>query len=110
MAAWIPLIKTAMPYVAQVLSIAVPAFTARSESKKADEVVPEQIAELQNAVTQNAESVKILAEQLKETIQGVDAAAMKLQRELEVYRRRSIVAMIVAVVSAVVAMLAVFSQ
>ncbi len=108
MAAWIPLIKTAMPYVAQVLSIAIPAFTARSANKKTDDIIPKQITELQEAVTQNAESVKILAEQLKGTIEGVDAAAIKLQQELDLYRRRSVLAMIVAVASAIVAVLAVF--
>ena len=72
MAAWVPLIKTALPYVVQVLSIAIPAFTAKKEDNNA-EIIHEQITELQSAATQNAESVKILAAQLKETIEGVDA-------------------------------------
>jgi len=110
MAAWIPLIKTAMPYVVQVLSIAIPAFTSRSANKKTDDIIPEQIAELQSAVTQNAESVKILAEQLKGTIEGVDAAAIKLQQELDLLRRRSVIAIIVAVLSAAIAVLAVLSK
>lgn len=103
MAAWIPLIKSAMPYVVQVLSIAIPAFTARSAHKEADDIVPEQIAELQSAATQNAESVKILAEQLKGSMEGVDAAAVKLQRELVFLRSLSVIAIVIAVISLAIA-------
>ena len=110
MAAWIPLIKSAIPYVAQVLSVAIPAFTARSANKETDEVVPEQIAELQTAVTQNAESVRILAEQLKGTLEGIDAAAIKFQQELVLYKRLSVMAIIVAMVSMIIAILAIFNK
>ena len=103
MAAWIPLIKSAMPYVVQVLSIAIPAFTSRTAHKEADDIVPEQISELQAAATQNAESVKILAEQLKGSMEGVDAAAVKLQQELVMLRRLSVIAIVVSVVSVVIA-------
>jgi len=101
MSSWIPLIKTAIPYVVQVLSIAIPAFTSRSSQKEAADIVPEQIAELQNAVIQNSESVKVLAEQLKGTLEGMDAAAVKLQQELLYTRRLSIFAVIVSVITAV---------
>lgn len=99
MSTWIPLIKSAMPYVVQVLSIAVPAFTSRSAQKETDDIVPEQIAELQGAATQNAESVKILAEQLKASMEGVDVAAVKLQQELVFNRRLSVIAIVVSVLS-----------
>jgi len=102
MSSWIPLIKTAIPYIVQVLSIAVPAFTSRSSQKEADDIVPEQIAELQGAATQNAESVRILAEQLKGTLEGVDAAAVKLQQELVFTRKLSVVALVVSVLSVAV--------
>jgi len=107
MAAWIPLIKSAMPYVVQVLSVAIPAFTSRSANKESDEVVPQQIAELQTAATQNAESVKILAQQLKGSMENVDAAAVKLQKELVLLRSLSIIAIVVSVLSVAVAVLAV---
>ncbi|RDH85942.1 MAG: hypothetical protein DIZ80_00250 [endosymbiont of Galathealinum brachiosum] len=105
MAAWIPLIKSAMPYVVQVLSIAVPAFTSRSTQKDTDDIIPEQIAELQSAATQNAESVKILAVQLKGSMEGVDAAAIKLQQELVFLRRLSFIAIVISVVSVLLAVL-----
>lgn len=107
MAAWIPLIKSAMPYVVQVLSIAIPAFTSRTSHKETDDIVPEQIAELQSAATQNAESVKILAEQLKGSMEGVDAAAVKLQQELKLLRRLSVIAIAVSVISVVLAVMVV---
>ena len=107
MAAWIPLIKSAMPYVVQVLSIAIPAFTSRSSQKETDDIIPDQIAELQSAATQNAESVKILAEQLKGSMEGVDAAAVKLQQELQLLRMLSVIAIVVSVVSVVIAVLVV---
>lgn len=107
MAAWIPVVKSAMPYVVQVLSIAIPAFTSRSANREVKDIVPEQIAELQTAVTQNAESVKILAEQLKGSMEGVDTAALKLQQELVLLRRLSIIAIVVAVFSVVISVLAV---
>lgn len=110
MAAWIPIIKSAMPYVVQVLSIAVPAFTSRSSSRESDELIPQQIAELQNAATQNAESVKILAEQLKGSMEGVDVAAVKLQQELVLLRRLSFIAIAVSVISVIVAGIAITSS
>jgi len=109
MAAWIPLIKSAMPYVVQVLSIAIPAFTSRSSQKETvtDDIIPQQIVELQSAATQNAESVKILAEQLKGSMEGVDIAAVKLQQELLLLKRLSVVAVVVSLVSVFIAVLAV---
>ena len=107
MSSWIPLIKTAIPYVVQVLSIAIPAFTSRSSSKETDDIVPEQIAELQGAVTQNAESVKVLAEHLKGTLEGVDTAAIKLQKELVFTRKLSLIAIIVSVLSVLIVVISV---
>lgn len=110
MAAWIPLIKTALPYVVQVLSIAIPAFTSKADNTKNSEIIPEQIAELQSAVTQNAASVKILAEQLKGTIEGIDSAAIKIQQEIVSLRRLCLIAILITVVSIVFALFVVLSK
>jgi len=109
MAAWIPLIKTALPYVVQVLSLAIPAFTSKADDKKTIEIIPEQIIELQSAATQNAESVKILAEQLKGAIEGIDTAAIKLQQEVKSLRRQCLIATFIAVVSLACAVWAILS-
>lgn len=103
MAVFFPALKVALPYITQIVTAALPMFTAKSAEGKADEVVPKQIRELQSAVTQNAESVKGLALQLKETIEGVDAAAAKLQQEIVFLRRLAVFAVAVAVVAVGVA-------
>ena len=110
MAAWGPLIKTVLPYVADVIAVAIPAFTAKTDDKKNSEIIPEQISELQSAATHNAESVIILAAQLKETIEGIDVAGLKIQQELLSLKRLCIISILVATVSIVVATLALLSR
>ncbi|MDH5392440.1 MAG: hypothetical protein OEY11_04540 [Gammaproteobacteria bacterium] len=110
MAAWIPLIKTALPYVVQVVSIAIPAFTSKADDNKNSEIIHKQISELQSAVTQNAESVKILAEQLKGTIEGIDTAALKIQQEVALLKRLCLLAIIIASVSVVFALASVLTK
>jgi len=81
MAAWLPLFKAALPYVAEVVKTAVPAFTARSAGDKPEVLMQRQIAELQTAVTQNAESVRVLGQQLQDTIHAIDTAASAMDQE-----------------------------
>ncbi len=102
MAAWLPVIKASLPYVTQIITAAIPAFTSKPSNEVPDELVPKQITELQTAVTHNAEAVKGLATQLKETIEGIDVGAVKLQEELTRLRRLSITALLIASVSALV--------
>lgn len=98
MPAWIPLLKAALPYVAQIVTTAIPVFTSRAPAKGAsDEVIGKQIAELQDAVTQNAESVHTLASKLQDTLQGIDLAATTLQGQLESMRRMARGALAVAI-------------
>lgn len=83
MAAWLPALKLALPYITQVVSAAVPAFTAgRNAKAPPEEVIPQQIAELQEAVTHNAESLKILATQMQQVMEGMEAGAGRMQQEL----------------------------
>jgi hypothetical protein len=99
MAAWLPLIKASLPYVTQIVTAAIPAFTSKPSSGKSDDVIPKQISELQSAVTHNAESVRALATQLKQTIEGIDVGAEKLQQELRAIRWLAVVAVVLAVVA-----------
>ena len=110
MAAFLPVLKVALPYITQIVSAAVPMFTAKPPGGKAEEVMPQQIRELQSAVTQNAEAVKGLALQFKETIEGVDKAAAQLQQEIVFLRRVAVGAVVVAVVALGVAIWAVAAQ
>jgi hypothetical protein len=104
MAAWLPLIKATLPYVTQIFSAALPAFTSKSSAGKPDDVTAKQIAELQNAATNNAESIKGLAAQLKQTIEGIDAAGENLERELRGLRRLAVVAAAIAVLAGCIAL------
>lgn len=99
MAAWLPLLKASIPYITQIVSTAVPAFTSKSAKGNLDDVIPKQIAELQAAATGNAEAVKTLATQLQEAINGIDAGAARLQQELVVLRRLSLLALVLSVLA-----------
>jgi hypothetical protein len=98
MAVWFPILTAALPYITQIVSAAIPAFTSKPAREKAEEVVPKQIEELQAAVTRNAESVKALAAQLKETIEGIDAGAAALQKEMKALKRLAVSAVILALI------------
>jgi hypothetical protein len=82
----IPIIKAVAPYVAQVAAAAIPAFTSKPAAAKLDPVVAKQIEELQSAATQNAEAIHVLAENLKETIEGIENAARDANRRLVLYK------------------------
>ena len=87
MAAWLPVLKASLPYVSQIVTAALPAFTSKPPGARTEDVVPRQIAELQEAVTENAGRVKDLATQLKEVLESMDAGAVALQAELARLRR-----------------------
>lgn len=99
MALWLPAIKIMLPYVTQIVSAAIPAFTKKTDKTNADGIIPSQITELQAAATQNAESLKTLATQLQQVITGIDAAAGKMEQEIKVAKRLSLVAIILALLA-----------
>ena len=77
MAAWfLPALKAVLPHVGTIISVAAPAFTRKSAAA-ADQaqLMQQQIAELQAAATQNAASIKALAEQLQGTLAVLQQAA-----------------------------------
>jgi methyl-accepting chemotaxis protein len=83
---FLPIIKAVAPYIAQVATAAIPAFTSKSEIAKTDQVVAKQIQELQEAVTQNAESIHVLAEKLQQAIQSLESAGQEAQRQISTYK------------------------
>lgn len=106
MAAWLPALKALLPYVAQVVTVAVPVFTKKAEKGRADEIVPQQIQELQGAVTRNAESLKLLADQLQQAIATIDAGAVRIEREMRTVRWLCVASMLTAGVAVALAALA----
>ena len=83
---FLPIIKAVAPYLAQVATAAIPAFTSRPEAVKSDPVVANQIAELQAAATQNAQSIQILAERIQQTMQGIEKAAQEARKQIAAYK------------------------
>lgn len=83
MAAWLPALKAALPIVSKIVSEAIPAFTSRKTSRAESDLAARQIAELQEAVTRNAQSLKDLASQLQKTIATLDDGANELDRKIE---------------------------
>ncbi len=89
-----PIIKAVAPYVAQIAGTAIPAFTSKpAEVAKDNPVIAKQIEELQTAATQNAESVRALAENLQQAIQGIEAAAQEANRQTATLRTMLYVAL-----------------
>jgi hypothetical protein len=82
MAAWLPVLKAALPYIGNIVAAAVPVFTSRKELDASAELISRQIAELQAAVTGNAEAVKGLATQVERTITALDAGEADLAQRL----------------------------
>ena len=98
MAAWAPIIKTAIPHIAQIVTVALPMFTSKSENAERDALTTQQIKELQKAATQNAESVRELATQLRNTFESLESAATGLQKELGRQKQLIILALVLSIV------------
>lgn len=77
MAVWIPVLKAALPYVSSIVAATLPAFTSRKGQDASAELVTQQIAELQEAVTGNAEAVKVLAAQLEKTLKAMETSEVE---------------------------------
>jgi len=83
----LPIIKAVAPYVAQVATAAIPAFTSRpAEVLRSDPVLAKQIEELQLAATKNAQSIHVLAENLQQAIEGIEVAAVEAKKQIAAYR------------------------
>lgn len=99
MAAWVSALKAVLPYVTNIVTAAIPAFTARRGQDRSAEVTAQQIAELQNAATHNAESVKVLAEQLQRTVNAVEQGAANVDRALRQLRTLAAASLLAAVIA-----------
>jgi hypothetical protein len=92
MAGWLPAVKVILPYLAQIVTAAVPAFTKKADKTGSEDITRNQISELQDAVTHNAETLKILATQLQQVINGIDSGAGKVEKETKVTRMLALLA------------------
>lgn len=108
MAAWLSVLKAVLPYLAPIVSAAVPAFTWKRSNAKSDPLVSQQIDELQEAVKANAQCVKIIAEQMQRMIQAMEDAAASHEKALKSARRIAMVWFFVAFASLGVAIVTVW--
>ncbi len=97
MVPWLPIVKTAIPIIGEIVKVARPMFTERPKNAERDELTTEQIEELQSAATQNSDSVKKLAAQVQTTFEALESAAMDLQKRLEWQQKLSVLAAIFGV-------------
>jgi len=76
MASWlIPALKAVLPHVGDIVAAAKPVFTKKKPEAGAPGGEAQQIAELQAAVSQNAEHVRELAAQLQSTVTAIEKGA-----------------------------------
>lgn len=83
---FLPIIKAVAPYLAQVATAAIPAFTSKPAAVKLDPVVAKQIEELQAAATQNAQSIQVLAEKTQQVILDIENAAQEAKKQVTAYK------------------------
>ena len=108
MAGWlIPALKAVLPHVGDILSAAKPAFTKR---KPDGDLVQQQIAELQAAVSQQAGHIKELAAQLQSTLTTLEKAALLGEQRLRRVLLFTAVSAAVAVAALGVAFIAVMTR
>lgn len=96
MSAWLPAIQFILPYVSDIVKATIPIFTKPKDKGEVNAVIPNQIAELQDAVTHNAESIKQLATQLEQVVSGLDQGAEKLAQEIRLLKWIAIVAIVLS--------------
>jgi hypothetical protein len=99
MAAWVSALKAVLPYVTNIVTAAIPAFTARKGQDRSAEVTAQQIAELQSAATHNAESLRVLAEQLQRTVSAFEQGAANAERALRRLRLLAAASLLVALIA-----------
>lgn len=99
MAPWLPAVKAVLPYVAQVVTAAIPAFTQRGDKSGTDDLTRQQISELQHAALQNAESIKTLATQMQQVIEDLDAASARIDARMRTTRLLALGALLLALIA-----------
>lgn len=103
MPAWFAI---AAPYIPEIIKIARPLFTRNTAKEKSIEVVSQQIAELQTAAIQNAESIKIIASEMQHTIEALQKGSAALEKSLDRVRVLLVISITVSALAFCVAVYA----
>lgn len=107
MAGWVlPALKAILPHVGTIVEAAKPVFRRSGGSGEGKPAADEQIAELQAAVTQNADHIKALAEQLRKTVTVLEQEAETTRATLKRAYRFGGAAFVLALAAAAVALYA----
>jgi len=108
MPAWLlPAVKLILPHVGTIVAAAKPAFTKRKpEGADAASTVQQQIAELQNAASENAALVREVAEKLELTVTALEQAAAGMQQRVKRLYAISVVAILVALSALTISIIA----
>jgi hypothetical protein len=105
MPGWVfPALKAILPHVGTIVEAARPVFARRSAGDKPP--VEEQIAELQGAITQNADHIKALAEQLQKTVAVLEEEAEATRDKLKRAYALGVFAAALSVIATAVAVIA----
>ena len=99
--------SAAAPYLVDIITLAKPLFTRAREGDRGPDVVAQQIAELQNAATQNAETTRVLAAEMQKTLDALQTGALALEKQLRAARLLAGGALAVAAIALVLAIVAV---
>jgi hypothetical protein len=106
---WIlPALKAILPHVGTIIETAKPVLTRKSGGAKP--ATEEQIAELQAAVTQNADHIQALAEQLRRTVTVLEEEAEATRGKLRRAYLWCGVSMALSLAAAVIALAAWFTR
>ena len=109
MPSWLlPAVKLILPHVGNIVAAAKPVFTKRKEAAD-NALVQQQIAELQQAATENAALIKELAMELQRTVNALEQAAATTQERVRRLYAISVTAMLVALAALLVAIVAITS-
>lgn len=107
MAGWVlPALKAILPHVGTIVEAAKPVFRRASAGGDAKPPVEEQIAELQAAITQNADHIKALAEQLQKTVAVLEEEAEVTRDKLKRAYALGLFATALSVIATAVAVIA----
>lgn len=86
---YLPIIKAILPHIATIVTAAAPMLTKSGPSSDDRQVtMADQIAELQRAVQQNNDAVRVLATQLEKAVSEVDKREAADQERLESLEKR----------------------
>jgi TolA-binding protein len=113
MAAWLaPALRAVLPHLGKIVSAVAPVFTRKKADAAVNQVqlLQDQIAELQSAVSQNATHIKELATQLQSTVSALEQVALVAEAKIRRAFWFSVAGLAFAVIGLAVAAFLIFTR